>query len=227
MYLFEPSARPALTIAGDERMFPIRQVYCIGRNYADHAAEMGFEATPESPFYFLKPAECVTQKPVVPFAVGTQKLQHEVELVVALKSGGRGLTPEQAQAAIAGYAVGLDLTRRDLQIKNRDQGRPWEIGKVFDDAAPCSALHLVEDTGYLTEGPIELLINGETRQQGDLNQMVHDPVALICYLSTLQTLHAGDLIFTGTPAGVSDLQPGDRLTAKCAGVGEMSVTLSD
>lgn len=227
MYLFEPAARPVLSIAGDERLFPIRQVYCIGRNYADHAQEMGFEATPEAPFYFLKPAENVTEAREIPFPPGTKKLQHEVELVVALKAGGQGMTADQAQSAIAGYALGLDLTRRDLQIANREQGRPWEVGKVFDDAAPCGPLHLIEETGSLTQGAIELQVNGEVRQSGDLNQMIHDPVALIQFLSTLQTLHAGDLIFTGTPAGVSDLQPGDRLLARCAGLADLSVSLAE
>lgn len=226
MYLFEPAARPALQIVNDERLFPIRQVYCIGRNYADHAAEMGFEATPEAPFYFLKPAETVTHAAQIPFPPGTHKLQHEVELVVALKSGGAGLTEQQARQAIAGYALGLDLTRRDLQIANRDQGRPWEIGKVFDAAAPCSPLHLIEQTGELNQGSIELFVNGELRQSGDLNQMIHNAVALIQFLSTLQTLHPGDLIFTGTPAGVSDLHPGDEMHARCAGLSDLKVKLA-
>ncbi len=226
MYLFEPAARPALNIVDDERLFPIRQVYCIGRNYADHAAEMGFEATPEAPFYFCKPAEAVTHASTIPFPSGTQKLQHEVELVVALRSGGAGLTQQQAREAIAGYALGLDLTRRDLQIANREQGRPWEIGKVFDFAAPCGPLHLIEQTGELNAGLIELDVNGETRQSGNLDQMIHNVTALIQFLSTLQTLHAGDLIFTGTPAGVSDLQPGDQLTARCEGLADLQVSLA-
>lgn len=226
MYLFEPAARPALQIHNDERLFPVRQVYCIGRNYADHAAEMGFEATPEAPFYFLKPAESLTHAREIMFPPQTEKLQHEVELVVALKSGGQGLTAEQAEVAIAGYALGLDLTRRDLQIINREQGRPWEVGKVFDNAAPIGPLHLIENTGLLTQGSIELDVNGERRQSGDLNQMIHSAVALIQFLSTLQTLHPGDLIFTGTPAGVSDLKPGDQLHARCQGLSDHQVSLA-
>ena len=225
MYLFEPKARPVLTVHNDERLFPIRQVYCIGRNYEDHAREMGFEATPEAPFYFLKPAQSVSQATEIPFPPGTEKLQHEVELVVALRSGGHGLNAEQARESIAGYALGLDLTRRDLQKINRDQGRPWEIGKVFDHAAPCGPLHLIEQTGLLTEGPISLTVNGETRQSGDLNQMIHGAIELIQFLSTLQTLQAGDLIFTGTPAGVSDLKPGDQLHAHCQGLSDFKVSL--
>ncbi|MGB0958489.1 MAG: fumarylacetoacetate hydrolase family protein [Litorivicinus sp.] len=225
MHLFQPHDLVDLEILNDERRFPVHNLYCIGRNYGDHAVEMGFEVDREAPFYFIKPASNVTQSGQVRYPPGTQKLQHEIELVVALELGGRDLTPAQAMECIAGYAVGLDLTRRDLQIRNRDKGRPWEIGKVFDGAAPIGPLHLRSDVNDLTAGRIELLVNGQVRQAGDLSDMIHSTAELIAYLSTLQTLQAGDLIFTGTPAGVSDLARGDVLEGRIEGLTPFSVTV--
>ncbi|QGG80755.1 FAA hydrolase family protein [Litorivicinus lipolyticus] len=225
MHLFQAHDLIDLTILNDERRFPVHNIYCIGRNYGDHAIEMGFEVDREAPFYFMKPASNLSESSDVRYPPKTQKLQHEIELVVALELGGRDLTCEQALECIAGYAVGLDLTRRDLQIRNRDQGRPWEIGKVFDGSAPIGPLHLRSEVNDLTQGRIELLINGQVRQAGDLGDMIHSAAELIAYLSTLQMLQAGDLIFTGTPAGVSDLARGDVLEGRIEGLTPLSVTV--
>lgn len=214
MYLFEPHPQVSLPIVNDDRRFPVNNVYCIGRNYADHAKEMGFVPTPEAPFYFLKPASNVTESTDVRYPPVTQKLQHEIELVAALEFGGRDLSVEQAQECIGGYAVGLDLTRRDLQIRNRDKGRPWEIGKVFDQAAPIGPIHLKSEVNAIERGRIELIVNGRVCQSGDLSDMLHNAAELVAYLSTLQTLQAGDLVFTGTPSGVSDLARGDVLEGR-------------
>ena len=225
MYLFEPRPLVSLPIVNDDRRFPVNNVYCIGRNYADHAKEMGFAPTPEAPFYFMKPNSNLSQSGQVRYPPGTQKLQHEVELVVALEFGGRDLSLEDAEECIGGYAVGLDLTRRDLQIKNRDQGRPWEIGKVFDQSAPIGPIHLKSEVNHLEQGRIELMVNDRVCQAGDLSDMIHQAAGLIAYLSTLQTLQAGDLVFTGTPSGVADLARGDRLKAQIQGLQPLEVSI--
>lgn len=226
MWINTPPNPVSLSVHNSDDRFAVRNVYCIGRNYAAHAEEMGFKADRENPFYFLKPASSLTQESRINYPPGTKDLHHEVELVLALGSGGRDLSAAQAEAAILGYACGLDLTRRDLQIQNRDQGRPWEVGKVFDDAAPISQLVLKQPTPLADTTKIELTVNGQTRQSGTLGQMIHGAVELVQYLSTLQTLDSGDLIFTGTPAGVAALQPGDQLVGKIEGLPPLEVSLN-
>ena len=217
----------ALAVAGSTAQFPVRRIYCIGRNYAEHAREMGFTGR-EEPFFFCKPADALLN--VADGTVGdmayppkTSNLNYEVELVVALQSGGRELTPEQAADCIWGYALGLDMTRRDLQGEAKKQGRPWEIGKAFDQSAPIGPLHPVTTTGPLTAGSITLDVNGQRQQTGDLSDMIWNPAEAIAYLSTFFELKAGDIVFTGTPEGVGAVVPGDTMHCAIAGLGELQV----
>ncbi len=224
-YVFPPAAPACVPIAGSDAVFPVRRVYCVGRNYADHAAEMGADSR-EPPFFFSKPADAlVPGGGEVPYPPATGNLQHEVELVVALAAGGADIPLEEALDKVFGYTVGLDLTRRDLQMRAKDKGHPWDMGKGFDHSAPIAALQLVAVVGHPARGSIWLQVNGQSRQNGDLAQMSWKVAEVIANLSTYVRLTAGDLIFTGTPAGVSAVTRGDRLTAGIAGIGELSVTL--
>lgn len=215
-----------LPVRGESACFPVRRIYCVGRNYADHAREMGHDPTLEQPFFFSKPGDAAVPLPdSVPYPSQTADLQHEVELVVALNGGGRNLDAAQARACIYGYGVGLDLTRRDLQRAARDKGQPWDMGKGFDFSAPMSDLVPAAVCGHPRSGRIELSVNGRPRQQGDLSDMILDVESLLVRLSALVELRAGDLLFTGTPAGVSALQPGDRIEASVAGVGRLDLMI--
>lgn len=221
----------ALAVAGTDAVFPVRRVYCVGRNYAEHAREMGVSGR-EDPFFFAKPADAIMnvaddQTGVMPYPSCTQNLHHEVELVVALSQGGRDLTPEQAAACIWGYAIGLDMTRRDLQGEAKKAGRPWETGKGFDHAAPIGPLHPVAQTGVLSSGSISLSVNAAPRQQGDLSDMIWSVPEALAYLSTLFELKAGDLVFTGTPAGVGAVKSGDLMSASIVGLGTLRVRIGD
>jgi fumarylpyruvate hydrolase len=216
--------KPALPVCGEPIDFPVRRIYCVGRNYADHAREMGHDPALESPFFFSKPADALVVAPAtVNYPPATTDLQHEVELVVALRGGGRHLDAGQARACIYGYGVGLDLTRRDLQRAARDKGQPWDMGKGFDQSAPVSALTPASVCGHPRSGRIELSVNGQLRQQGDLADMIQDVDTLLARLSALVELRAGDLLFTGTPAGVAALLPGDRVSARIAGLADLDV----
>lgn len=220
----EPTLIP---VAGSQAAFPVRRVYCVGRNYAEHAKEMGFTGR-EDPFFFCKPADAVLYVPEgetgeLPYPSRTSDLHYEIELVVALGSGGRDLSVEQAAACIYGYAVGLDMTRRDLQGVAKKQGRPWEVGKAFDHGAPMGPIHPAEKVGALEQAGITLEVNGETRQDGCVSQMIWKVAESISYLSGLFELKAGDLIFTGTPEGVGAVVPGDLMVGAVRGVGELRV----
>ena len=214
---------PSIPVAGTNERFPVRHIYCVGRNYAEHAKEMGGDATKEPPFFFTKPADSIV--PVVPPAVGripypmaTKNFHHELELVVAIGKSGVKIAPEQAQSLIYGYAVGLDMTRRDLQADMREKKRPWDIGKSFASAAPIAPIHPVTATGPLTHGAITLDVNGQRRQSGDLTDMVWDVPNVLAFLSQMYRLEPGDLIFTGTPAGVGAVVVGDRLEGRIDGL---------
>lgn len=220
-----------LAIAGSDALFPVRRIYCVGRNYADHAREMGASGR-EDPFFFAKPGDAVLniadgQVGVMPYPPRTQDLHHEIELVAALGSGGRDLSPEQAAACIWGYAIGLDMTRRDLQAAAKKAGRPWEVAKAFDHSAPIGPVHPVAGTGAMASGRITLTVNGQARQAGDLSDMIWSVPEAIAYLSTLFELKAGDLIFTGTPAGVGAVAPGDLLQGSIEGLGTLQVRIAD
>lgn len=219
--------QPSLKVAGSASVFPVRRVFCVGRNYAEHAKEMGFTGR-EDPFFFCKPADALLQVAdgetgVLPYPPQTSNLHHEVELVVALRQGGRNLTPEQARDCVWGYGIGLDMTRRDLQGEAKKQGRPWETGKAFDHSAPVGLLHAAAQTGALESGAISLRVNGQMRQQGDLSQMIWSVAESLAYLSTLFELKAGDLLFTGTPEGVGAVVEGDEMIAAIEGLGELRV----
>jgi fumarylpyruvate hydrolase len=221
--------QPALKVANSAAVFPVRRIYCVGRNYAEHAKEMGFTGR-EDPFFFCKPADALLQVAdgetgLMPYPQQTSNLHHEVELVVALNAGGRNLTPEQAKACIWGYAIGLDMTRRDLQGEAKKQGRPWEVGKAFDNSAPIGPLHALSETGVLESGSISLSVNGQARQQGNLSDLIWSVAESLAYLSNLFELKAGDLLFTGTPEGVGAVVEGDLMTAAIDGLGELNVKM--
>ena len=228
--VFAAALPPRVPVAGGGT-FPVHRIYCVGRNYAEHAAEMGFDAR-ESPFFFMKPADAVV--PVADGAVGTipyppltQDLQHEVELVVAIGEGARGgaraVEGDAAAALIFGHAIGLDMTRRDLQAAAKKAGRPWSIAKGFDASAPIGPLHPIGATGELTRGAITLEVNGQPRQRGDLADLIWSVRETIAWLSRAWALQPGDLIYTGTPAGVGPVVAGDRMRAAIAGLGELLV----
>ena len=213
--------------------FPVHRIYCVGRNYAEHAAEMGHDAR-ESPFFFMKPADAVVAaregEPVaMDYPTLTSDLHHEIELVVAIgdaaAGNGRDVSEEDAARLIFGYAVGLDMTRRDLQTVAKKAGRPWSIAKGFDQSAPIGAIHRIEETGELAAGAIGLDVDGAERQKGDLSDMIWNVRETIAWLSRAWTLKPGDLIFTGTPSGVAAVGRGQTLTGRIAGLSDLTVTL--
>ena len=222
---------PAATVVptADGRSFPVHRVYCVGRNYVEHAVEMGHTGR-EPPFFFLKPADAVL--PVAEGQTGrmhyptlTKDLHHEVELIVAMKSGGLNIPADKALEHVYGYGVGIDLTRRDLQIASRKKERPWEVGKSFDYSAPCSALQPASRIGHPSKGRIWLTVNGTEQQKGDLTELIWSVPEIIWQLSQQVALAAGDIIMTGTPAGVSALNPGDKIECGVDGVGTLKVTI--
>jgi fumarylpyruvate hydrolase len=218
-YAITPPVVPSLPIIGSDQRFPVRRIFCIGRNYAEHAREMGATVDKDTPLFFCKPADAVvTDGGDVPYPQATKDLHHEVEMVLALGGGGRDIPVEQAASLIWGYGVGLDLTRRDLQAVAKAKSHPWDVAKAFDHSAPVSALRPASQVTLDADTTLTLSINGQQRQQGRLGDMVHGVAEIIAILSTLFELKAGDLIFTGTPAGVSALHRGDRFHAELAGV---------
>ena len=229
-YAFKPWDLPAVPVAGTDLLFPVRHIYCVGRNYAEHAAEMGGDATKEPPFFFTKAADAVV--PVTPPAVGriayplaTKNCHHEVELVVAIGARGVRLAAERALEVVYGYATGLDMTRRDLQSDMRERKRPWDIGKSFAQAAPIGPIHRVADVGHPARGEIRVAVNGAVRQQGDLAGMIWDVPHTLAFLSQMYELLPGDLLFTGTPSGVGPVVPGDRLDASIAGLSPLAIVV--
>ncbi len=232
-YLFEPQPIVGLPIAGQSTYFPVRRVYCVGRNYAAHAREMGFDPDREPPFFFCKANDAQSVVVVaanetisVPYPSLTQNYHYEIELVVAIGKAGKNIAIDQAADHILGYAVGLDMTRRDLQIKMREQGRPWEIGKAFDYAAPVGVLHLKSETGEIHSGDISLSVNGEVKQQSNISHLIWSVNETIANLSTLFELHPGDLIFSGTPEGVGPVQAGDTMHGLIQGLSPLSVKVT-
>jgi fumarylpyruvate hydrolase len=218
-YVFEPLQAPTLPIHGSDKLFPVRRIYCVGRNYAEHALEMGADPVREAPFFFGKPATAVlSNSDEIPYPPKTKSFHHEVELVVAIAKEANNIATENACSCILGYAVGNDLTRRDLQDEAKKARRPWDVAKGFDCSAPISPLMPVEQCGFLDKGEISLKVNGEIRQQGDLKDMIWSVSEIIAVLSTLFILKPGDLIFTGTPSGVGPLQVGDTVECFIQGV---------
>ncbi|MFO1352295.1 MAG: fumarylacetoacetate hydrolase family protein [Gammaproteobacteria bacterium] len=217
---------PSLAVVGTDARFPVRRVYCVGRNYAEHAREMGHDPDREPPFFFQKPADAILPAGAeFPYPSRSANVHHEIELVVALAKGGADIPAERALDCIYGYAVGLDMTRRDLQGEAKKLGRPWEVGKGFDHSAPCGPIYPVSQVGHPKAGKIWLKVNGEPRQSGDLSELIWSVPEIIAHLSALFTLAAGDLIFTGTPAGVGAIKRGDRMEGGVEGLGEIAVAV--
>src|SRR5712671_2421581 len=224
-YVIACPPQPAVGIAGSSKLFPVRRIWCVGRNYLEHIREMGQDER-EPPFFFAKPADAlVSDGSIVPYPSLTKDLHFEVELVAALKGGGRNVRATRANDIIFGYAVGIDLTRRDLQIASRDIKRPWEIGKAFDASAPCGPVRAASEIGHPTKGRITLKCNGQLRQDGDLAQMIWNVPEVIEKLSEMVALAAGDIIMTGTPSGVAATVAGDKLECEVEGVGKLTVTM--
>ena len=212
-FIFPAPAIPSLAIAGSRARFPLRRIYCIGRNYAEHAKEMGAEVERARPMFFMKPADAVVTAAEVPYPSATSDLHHEVEMVVALRTGGRDIPAARALDCVYGYGVGLDLTRRDLQAVAKAKAHPWDAAKGFDASAPVSAIHPVDAIGHPRNLPLSLEVNGVRRQLASTGDMIFDVAAIIHELSRLWCLAPGDLVFTGTPAGVAALARGDRFRA--------------
>ncbi len=221
-YVIAPPPVAAVPVAGTDRLFPVHRVYCVGRNYAAHAVEMGHDPDKEHPFFFQKnPDNLVTGGGAFPYPPATTDVHHEIELVVALKSGGQDIPVEDALNHVYGYAVGLDMTRRDLQAEAKKAGRPWAVAKAFEKSGPIGPIAPAGEIGHPADGAIWLKVNDEMRQDGDLNQLIWKVPEVISYLSGLFALSAGDLIFTGTPSGVGPVQRGDVLHGHIAGIGDL------
>ena len=225
-YLFPPPAVVAAPIRGRSERFPLHRIFCVGRNYEAHAREMGVAADREAPFYFTKAAhDYVAAGASIAYPPGTSNFHYEFELVVAIGTAGFRIDATDALAHVYGYACGLDMTRRDLQQWGKDHGRPWDFGKDFDEAAPCSPLVPASKVGHPARGAIWLRVNGKERQKADLSDMIWSVPEQIAYLSEHYTLEPGDLIYSGTPAGVGPVKPGDDLHAGVDGVGELKVKI--
>jgi fumarylpyruvate hydrolase len=223
-FVIPPSDPIAVAVEGGGA-FPVRRIFCVGRNYAEHAREMGM-GQPEPAFFFMKPADAlVLDGADMPYPPGTRDLHHEIELVVALGRGGRDIAAEQALDYVWGYAAGIDMTRRDLQADAKQGGRPWEMAKSFDHSAPIGTLRAASRIGHPSRGAIVLSVNGEPRQRGDIADMTRPVPEIIAILSSLVALKPGDLIFTGTPAGVGAVVRGDRIEGSVEGVGSVSVRI--
>lgn len=231
-YVFEPMKTVGIPVTDSEDLFPVRRIYCVGRNYAAHAREMGFDPDREPPFFFCKPNDAESVVPVadgksvdIPYPVQTSNYHHEIELVVAIGKGGKNISVEDAAKHIFGYAVGLDMTRRDLQMKMREAGRPWEIGKAFDYSAPIGEITPIAKTGDLNSGEIHLTVNGKTTQKSNITHLIWSVSETIANLSTLFELKEGDLIMTGTPEGVGAVVAGDTMVASIEGLKSITVAV--
>jgi len=229
-FVFAPASPVAVPIAGSQDSFPVRRVYCVGRNYAAHAREMGFDPDREPPFFFCKPADAVV--PVaegstlsLPYPPETANLHYEIELVAAIGKGGANISVDEALQHVYAYAVGLDMTRRDLQMKMREAGRPWELGKAFDQSAPIGPLHPAQSVKDIEKAGIWLQVNGADKQRSDIGKLIWSIAETIAYLSKYFRLEAGDLIYTGTPEGVGPVVRGDRMVGGVDGLGTLSVQM--
>ena len=223
--VFPAPPTPVVAVVGGGA-FPVRRIFCVGRNYAAHAREMGSDPTREEPFFFTKPADAVVASgAAIPYPSMSADVHHEIELVAALGGEGFELSPEQAGALVFGYAAGVDLTRRDLQNQAKAAGRPWDMGKGFDNSAPCGAITAALD-GALPTGCLRLLVNGQTRQSGELSDMIWSVPELLARLSRYVRLMAGDLVYTGTPDGVGPLQVGDAVLGRIEGLEDLSFTIA-
>jgi fumarylpyruvate hydrolase len=226
--VFPAPPSPTVPVRGTDRQFPVNRIFCVGRNYEAHAKEMGMAVDREAPFYFIKSASSIVASgATVPYAPGTSNLHHEIELVVAIGKPVFGTTEEDAPTAIYGYACGLDMTRRDLQFKARDKGRPWDLSKNFENSAVISKIVRVSESGLIQSGDINLSVNKEHRQSGNISDLIWSVPELIADLSKYYHLQPGDLLYTGTPAGVGPVEPGDVITGSIDQVGEIELTIAN
>jgi len=222
-FVIETPPVVSIPVAGTDARFPVRRVYCIGRNYAAHAIEMGGDPNREPPFFFQKNPDNLDPSGEFPYPPHSSDVHHEVEMAIALKSGGSNIPIDRALDHVFGYGVAIDMTRRDLQGEAKKAGRPWEIGKAFERSGPVGPIHPATEVGHLDSGRIELKVNGDVRQEGDLNQMIWKVPEMVAYLSEYFELAPGDVILSGTPSGVGPVSRGDRLEATIAGVGTLTV----
>jgi fumarylpyruvate hydrolase len=226
-FVFPPPAQAAVAVAGQSGLFPVRRIYCVGRNYVAHIREMGGDER-APPFFFQKPTDSIVPSgATVPYPAATSDFQYEIELVLALGKAGRDIPVDRASEHVFGLAVGIDLTRRDLQLKARDTGRPWEAGKGFDQSAPISAIHPLAGKALPTAGAISLSVNGQTKQSGDLSELIWSCAEIVSHLSKLFDLEPGDLIYTGTPSGVGKMVPGDLVEGRVEGVDVLTISIGD
>ncbi|CAH0439313.1 fumarylacetoacetate hydrolase family protein [Ralstonia pseudosolanacearum] len=230
-YVFTPPALTAIPVTGSSEQFAVRRVYCVGRNYAAHAREMGFDPDREPPFFFCKPADAIVpvadgQTLALPYPSQTQNYHYEAELVAVIGKAGADIAVEDALDHVWGYAVGLDMTRRDLQMKMREMGRPWEIGKAFDVSAPIGPIRRASDIGHPRQAGIWLTVNGEAKQRSDVSHLIWSVAETVACLSQFFRLEPGDVIFTGTPEGVGAVKPGDTIATGVDGLGELNVRIA-
>jgi fumarylpyruvate hydrolase len=224
-YVFPPLKRPSLPVRGTDKLFPVHRIYCVGRNYAEHAIEMGHDPDREPPFFFQKNPDNLVTDGKFPYPDKTSDVHYEFEMVVALAKGGRDIAVDRALDHVYGYAAGLDMTRRDLQAEAKKLGRPWDVGKAFERSAPCSQIVPASAIGHPSKGAVRLSVNGAVKQQGDLAQMIWKVPEMIAILSGLFELRPGDLIFSGTPAGVGPVKRGDVLEGSIEEVASLKVTI--
>jgi fumarylpyruvate hydrolase len=224
-YVIPAPKQAVIDVVGTDAKFPVRRIWCVGRNYADHAREMGHDPSREPPFFFQKPADSIVPSgSTIDYPPKTRDLHHEIELVICIGKGGRNIPSEKALDHVYGYALGLDMTRRDLQGEAKKLQRPWEMGKSFDQSTPITAVQPASKIGHPKSGAISVKVNGEVRQQGNLDQQIWQIDETISFLSEFVTLEPGDIIMTGTPAGVGPCVAGDKLEGYCEGIGELTVT---
>jgi len=225
-FVISPGEQPSVAIEGSDERFPVRRIYCVGRNYRAHAIEMGADPDREPPFFFMKPADALVENgATIPYPPQTSNVHHEIELVAAIGEGGKDIAESEALDHVWGYGVGIDLTRRDLQNQAKEMGRPWDMGKGFDNSAPCTALRPVSEVGHpdTTNAAIWIKVNGETKQESTLDMHIWTTAETISYLSGLVELQAGDLIYMGTPEGVAAVKAGDTMEGHIDGVGDLTI----
>jgi len=226
-FILPPPPIPAVAVFGTDQKFPVRRIFCVGRNYAAHAREMGKDPDREPPFFFMKPADTVVDSgSTIPYPPETKNLHFEMELVVAIGAGGANITSADALTHAFGYAAGIDLTRRDLQNLAKDMARPWDWSKGFDNSAPCGPIHPAAKIGHPKTGRIWLAVNGAIKQDADIAELIWPVPDIIAFISASMALAPGDLIFTGTPSGVGPVNPGDTITGGIDGAGEIEITIA-
>ena len=225
-YLFEPPPPVSVEISGTDVRFPVNRIFCVGRNYAAHVREMGFDPGREEPCYFTKASRCIAASgSEIPYPPATENFHHEIELVVAIGKAGFELAADESLSVVYGYACGLDMTRRDLQVASRESKGPWDIGKDFENSAVIGPIRPADEIGHPAAGRIQLSVNGELRQDSDLDQLIWSVPEIVSHLSRYYRLEPGDLVYTGTPDGVGPVGPGDRIAGSIAGVGEIALAI--